>query len=174
MAARRRRPTLEHVLGNVLRGQVAYLVLTAEQKRALKDPDGRVALDVLRHLLGARPGNPERFPLTEQAFQMVAGKLGYLVGQKRSRAMIRRRLEAGVIVGAGQYRQPYRNSGIRSGFCVALYLLGPPCAVGFRPPAFQATASCRHPAGCQSSPESGFPGGSTRCSVTFWGCRRPV
>jgi hypothetical protein len=124
MAACRRKPTLERVLANVRRGQVAYLVLTAEQKRALRDPDGRVALDVLRHLLGARPGNPERFPLTEQAFQTVARKLGYPVGQKRSRGMVRRLLEAGVIAGAGQYRQPYRNTGARSGFKVALFLLG--------------------------------------------------
>jgi hypothetical protein len=124
MAARLRRPTLEQVLANVRRGQVAYLVLTDEQKRGLREPTGRVALDVLRHLLGARPANPGRFPLTEQAFQAVACKLGYRVGQKRSRGMIRRLLEAGVIAGAGQYRQPYRNSAARSGFCVALYLLG--------------------------------------------------
>jgi hypothetical protein len=83
-----------------------------------------VALDVLNHLLGARPMVPERFPLTEQAFQAVARKLGYRVGQKRCRTMIRRLLGAGVIGGAGQYRQPYRNSGVRSGFCVPLYKLG--------------------------------------------------
>jgi hypothetical protein len=117
-------PTLERVLANIRRGQVAYLVLTAEQKRALKDPEGRVALDVLRHLLGARPANPERFPLTEQAFQAVARNLGYLVGQKRSRRMVGRLLRAGVIVQAGQYRQPYRNTAARSGFRVSLFLLG--------------------------------------------------
>jgi hypothetical protein len=124
MAARQRRPTLERMLANVRRGQVAYLVLTAEQKRALKDPGGRVALDVLRHLLGARPANPEKFPLTEQAFQAVARRLDYRVGQKRCRTMVRRLRRAGVIVQVGQYRQPYRNTGTRSGFCVALYLLG--------------------------------------------------
>jgi hypothetical protein len=124
VAARARRPTLEHVLANVRRGRVAYLVLTAEQKRALKDADGRVALDVLRHLLGARPANPERFPLTGQEFQAVARKLGYIVGQKRCRLMVRWLLEVGVIGRAGHYRQPYRNAAVRSGFCVALYRVG--------------------------------------------------
>jgi hypothetical protein len=124
VAARRRMPTLERVLANVRRGQVAYLVLTAEQKRALKDPEGRVALDVLRHVLGARPANPERFPLTEQAFQAVARNLGYLVGQKRCRTMVRRLRETGVIARAGQYRQPYLNTASRSGFRVSLFLLG--------------------------------------------------
>jgi hypothetical protein len=73
-------PTLEQVLANVRAGNVVRLVLTKEQKRALKDADGRVALDVLRHLLGARPANPERFPLTEGVFQAVALKLGYSWG----------------------------------------------------------------------------------------------
>jgi hypothetical protein len=99
-------------------------VLTREQKRALRDPDGRIALDVLRHFLGARPMVPERFPLTEQAFQAVARRLGYVVGQKRCRRMIARLLAAGVIGGAGQYRQRYRNSAGCSGFCVRLYKLG--------------------------------------------------
>jgi hypothetical protein len=29
-----------------------------------------------------------------------------------------------VIASRGHYRQPYRNSGVRSGFCVRLYVLG--------------------------------------------------
>jgi hypothetical protein len=114
---------LEQVLAGIQRGRVAYLVLTREQKRTLRDPDGRIALDVLRHLLGARPMIPERFPLTEQAFQAVARRLGYIVGQKRCRRMIRRLLASGVIGSAGQYRQPYRISAARSGYCVALYKL---------------------------------------------------
>ncbi len=118
------KPTLEVVLGDVQRGRVAYLCLPPEQKRELRDGDARIALDVLRHLLGARPMNPERFPLTEAAFQAVARRLGYIVGQKRSRAMIRRLRAAGVIGAAGSYRQPYRNSAARSGFRVALYRLG--------------------------------------------------
>jgi hypothetical protein len=90
-------PRFEDVLASVCRGRVAYLVLTREQKGALRDPEGRIALDVLRHLLGARPMVPERFPLTEQAFQAVAGRLGYVVGQKRCRRMVRRLLALRVI-----------------------------------------------------------------------------
>jgi hypothetical protein len=44
---------------------------------------------VLRHLLGARPDRLERFPLTEGAFQAVAGRLGYAVGQNRCRGWLR-------------------------------------------------------------------------------------
>jgi hypothetical protein len=47
--------------------------------------------DVLRHLLGARPKVPARFPLTEQAFQAIARRLGYVVGQKRCRRMVTRK-----------------------------------------------------------------------------------
>lgn len=83
-----------------------------------------MALDVLRHLLGARPMTPERFPLTEQAFQAVARKLGYVVGQKRSRRMVGLLTATGVIAKAGHYRQPYRNTAVRSGFRVQLYKLG--------------------------------------------------
>jgi hypothetical protein len=115
---------LESVLANVRGGRVVYLSLTAEEKRLLRDPDGRTALDVLRHLLGARPMLAERFPLTEHAFQAVARRLGYVIGQKRSRRMIGRLTEVGVIERAGQYRQPYRNSAVRSGYRVVLYKLG--------------------------------------------------
>jgi hypothetical protein len=115
---------MDDVLENVVRGRVAYVCLTPEQKRALRDPEGQIALDVLRHLLGARPVNPERFPLVEHAFQAIAGRLGYVVGQKSCRRMVRRLLSSGVIGHSGQYRQPYRNSAARSGFCVALYKLG--------------------------------------------------
>jgi hypothetical protein len=117
-------PQLENVLTNVRPGRVVSLVLTREQKRALRDPEGQIALDVLRHLLGARPTVPERFPLTEGAFQAVARRRGYVVGQKRCRRMVARLLAEGVIGSAGQYRQAYRNSAVRSGFCVTLYKLG--------------------------------------------------
>jgi hypothetical protein len=46
---------MQDVLANVCRGRVAYVCLTPYQKATFRDPDGRVALDVLRHLLGARP-----------------------------------------------------------------------------------------------------------------------
>jgi len=38
--------------------------------------------------------------------------------------MVRRLREVGVVGLCGQYRQPYRNSAVRSGFCVRLYKLG--------------------------------------------------
>jgi hypothetical protein len=117
-------PTLTDVLAAVRRGNVAYIVTTCEQRRALSDPDGRIALDVLRHFLGARPPNPEKFPLTEGTAQAVARKLGYVIGQKHARALVRRLAAARVIVRAGQYRQAYRHSAARSGFNVALYKLG--------------------------------------------------
>ena len=118
--------SLELVLANMVRGRVAYLVLTPEQKRGLRDRDGQTALDVLRHLLGARDAirAPERFPLTEQAFQTVAHRLGYVLGQKHCRRLIHRLRAQRVLAGAGSYRQPYRNSATRSGFRVALHRLG--------------------------------------------------
>jgi len=117
--------SLSDVLAAVRRGRVAYLCLTREQKRALRDRDGQLALDVLRHLLGARADrrDPERFPLTEGAFQAVAHRLGLGVGQKRARGLIRRLSAAAVIVSSGQYRQPYRNAATRSDFKVPLYRL---------------------------------------------------
>jgi hypothetical protein len=119
-----RPPHLQDVLAGVRRGRVAYICLTRERKRGLRDPEGRIALDVLRHLLGARPLAPERFPLTEQTFRAVACRLGDVAGQKRYRRMVKRLLASGVIVRCGHYRQPYRNSAARSGFRVALYKLG--------------------------------------------------
>jgi hypothetical protein len=116
--------SLLEVLAEVRRGRVAYLCLTPEQKRQFRDLDGKLALDVLRHLLGARADQRERFPLTEGAFQAVARKLGHQIGQKRSRLLIRRLRTTGVLAGAGQYRQPYRNTAARSGFRVALHRLG--------------------------------------------------
>jgi hypothetical protein len=115
------RPTFADVLANVRPGRVARIETTREQRRALDDADGRVALDVLRHLLGARPAMPERFPLTEQAAQAVARRLGHPIGQKRARALVGRLEAAGVIVRAGSYRQAYRSSAVRSGFRVVLY-----------------------------------------------------
>jgi hypothetical protein len=130
MSGRGSRPSLAGVLASVVPGRVARLSLEGEQKRALRDQEGQLALDVLRHLLGARaasvrPGRaPEPFPLTEQAIQAVAGRLGRPVGIKRSRMLRRRLLAAGVIrSGGGSYRQPYRNQAGGSGFRVRLYRL---------------------------------------------------
>jgi len=118
--------TVERVLAAVVRSRVAYLCPTPAQKRALHDPEGQLALQVLRHLLGARDaiGAPERSPFTEQACQAVARKLGVRVGQKRCRRLIRRLCEAGVLTSSGCYRQPYRVGATRSGFRVALFRLG--------------------------------------------------
>jgi hypothetical protein len=117
--------TLELVLAHVVPGRVVRLELSREQKRAFRDRDGRIALDALRHFLGARQAAkaPERFPLTPEMLQAAARKIGHQAGIKRCRAMRRRLLENGIIGGAGQYRQPYRNSGVRSGFRVRLYRL---------------------------------------------------
>jgi hypothetical protein len=158
--------TLEVVLANVRRGQVAYVWLTKEQKKALRDTEGKIALDVLRHLLGARPMVPERFPLTERACQAIARRLGYVIGQKRCRRMVARLLETGVIGRAGQYRQPYRNSAARSGFCVALYKLGRRLGL----PAL-LSASVLSATAHLSSAIHGRVGGSIRCSETFMGFR---
>jgi hypothetical protein len=118
--------SLEAVLAHVCLGRVVHLDLTREQKKALRDADGHLALDVLRHLLGAREPAmkgtpPERFPCVAFCFQAVAAKIGKPVGQKRARALVRRLIDADIIEVAGQYRQPYRNTGTRSGFQVTLY-----------------------------------------------------
>jgi hypothetical protein len=115
---------LEDVLTTVVRGRVAYLETPPGARGAFADTDARIALDVLRHLLGARPVTaPERFPLTELAFQAVARRLGYRVGQKHARRLVARLAAGGVVVDAGSYRQPYRDSAVRSGFRVRLYRL---------------------------------------------------
>jgi hypothetical protein len=47
-----RPPHLQNVLASVVRGRVARLCLRPAQSKILRDPEGRIALDVLRHLLG--------------------------------------------------------------------------------------------------------------------------
>jgi hypothetical protein len=122
-----RTPGRREVLDAVRRGQVRRLALDPTQKLAFRDPDGRLALDIVRHLTGARvaavgPGEPtEAFPLTESMFQAVAARLGHNVGIKRSRGLIRRLVAAHVIELTSSYRQPYRNAAGGSGFRVALY-----------------------------------------------------
>ena len=118
-------PTLEAVLAAFRPGRVARLELTRVQKLALRDADGKIALDVLRHLLGARQAvdAPERFPLTERAIQAFTRKLGHRIGQKRCRGLRHRLEAAGVIRASGHYRQPYRDSATRSGYRVRLFRL---------------------------------------------------
>jgi hypothetical protein len=119
---------LEQVLANVVPGRVQRLRLSEGQRRELGDRDGRIALQVLRALLRARKGtrNPrvtEPFPLTEDAFQAIARRLGHRVGDKRARAIIKRCVALGVLESAGSYRQRYRSSAARSGFRVPLFRL---------------------------------------------------
>jgi hypothetical protein len=122
------RPNLANVLAAVLPGRVIRVDLSPEQRRALRDPDARLALDVVRHLLGARAASvqprrpPHAFPLTEATFQAVARKLGRPVGIKRSRALIRRLVAEGVLEPSGSYRQRYTTQG-STGYRVGLYRL---------------------------------------------------
>ena len=133
-------PPLEQVLANVVPGRGRRLRLSGKQRRGLDDRDGRIALKVIRALVRAReatghrvcettysPGNNRPFylgrnrpfPLTEDAFQAIAARLGHRVGDKRARAIIKRCVALGVLVDAGSYRQDYRRSGAGSGFRVA-------------------------------------------------------
>jgi hypothetical protein len=118
------KPNRADVLASFAPGRVTRLALGREQKQALRDRDGHLALSVVRHLLGARcasvkPATPyESFPLTEHTFQALAVRLGRRVGIKRSRALVRRLIAAGVIREVGSYRQPYRNQAGCSGFRV--------------------------------------------------------
>ena len=127
VVAVRAKPRLAGVLAAVVRGRVTPLKLTREQRLALGDRDGRLAVDVLRHLHAARmiavaPAEPrEAFPLTELTFQAVARKLGVTVGIKRSRGLIRRLCAEGVVEPSGSYRQRYTRG--LSGFRVRLYRL---------------------------------------------------
>jgi hypothetical protein len=119
-------PDLYSVLAEVLPGRIVRLSLTDCQKRSLRDPDGRLALDVVRHLLGARrvsvaPSKPKNgFPLTGETFRSVAAKLGRRLTLKRCYLLINRLKKAGVIVSVGSYRQKYDTREV-SGFRVILY-----------------------------------------------------
>jgi hypothetical protein len=120
---------LEQVLASVVPGRGQRLRLSERQRRELGDRDGRIALQVLRALVRARRVTPKftalgEFPLTEDAFQAIARRLGLAIGDKRTRAIINRCVALGVLEGAGSYRQRYRSSAARSGFRVPLYRLG--------------------------------------------------
>jgi hypothetical protein len=124
-------PNLHDVLANVRRGRVTYLDLAHEQRRDLRDPDGQLALHILRHLLGARAAtgtDHDRFPITMLAFQAVARKLGHDIGQKRSYHLIHRLIEAEVLNPSGSYRQRYSNI-TPTGFRVRLWRI---CRVASR------------------------------------------
>jgi hypothetical protein len=117
---------LEQVLANVVPGRGQRLRLNEKQRRGLGDRDGRIARQVLRALVRARAAAdmPETFPLAEDAFQAVARRLGLSIGDKRTRAIIKRCTALGVLESSGSYRQRCRNSPGRSGFRVPLLRLG--------------------------------------------------
>lgn len=147
-------PNLAGVLAAVVRGRIVRLSLDDEQKRAFRDGDGQLALSVVRHLLGARRASaqsgrlPERFPLTEAAFQAIARKLGRQVGIKRSRRLLRRLTTAGIIKDSGSYRQKYRNAASSGGYRVTLYRLAVGTAgVVRRGVRFAAASSLKPPVG---------------------------
>jgi hypothetical protein len=104
---------------------VAALGLTDEQRNALSDQDGRLALKVLGHLLGARAvvQAAPSFPLSERCVLAVGARLGYRIGQKRARKLRGRLVASGVITESGAYRQPEKRIG-PSGYRVKLYRLG--------------------------------------------------
>jgi hypothetical protein len=129
-------PPLEQVLANVVPGRGQRLRLSERQRRGLDDRDGRIAVQVLRALVRARKATPkhhrgDEFPLTEDAFQAVARRLGLSIGDKRTRAITKRCIALGVLESAGAYRQSYTKSGVRSGFRV-------PSSGSGRPPRLNA------------------------------------
>lgn len=93
-------------------GRNVRLLLSDEQKRATRDPDGLLLRRVLRALLQARHEaiDPRwrgtSFPLTAFAFQAVARRLGIhpCPGIKHSRALIRRGKKCGLLQDAGSYK----------------------------------------------------------------------
>jgi hypothetical protein len=105
------------------------LHLSAEQKEKLGDRDGRLARQLLRALRRARERAvaprqpPDEFPLTEDALQAIAHKLGQTLADKRARRIIHRLIDAGVLTPAGSYRQRYRITG-PSGYRVRLFRIG--------------------------------------------------
>jgi hypothetical protein len=119
-------PPLERVLANVVPGRDQRLRLSEKQRRELDDRDGRIARQVLRALVRARAAADmsETFPLAEDAFQAVARRLGLSIGDKRTRAIIKRCIALGALESAGSYRQRSQSSAARSGFRVPLYRLG--------------------------------------------------
>ena len=122
-------PLLDEVARNIAPGRQARLNLTAAQRTALADPDGRLALAVYRHLIGARrvtPGAPVyQMPFTPEAVRRVALRLGHgTVGRRHARALRDRLVEQDLLVPDGSYRPDYRNQAGDAPHRVPLYKIG--------------------------------------------------
>lgn len=111
-------PYIDGVLDHIVKGRVAYLKLTKQQRDQLHERrDGRLAYDVLRHMLGAREAavQPDKltpdFPYAPTAVQKIAALLGYgHIGLKRCYQMRRDLLDTSVIEETGSYRTRYSTS----------------------------------------------------------------
>jgi hypothetical protein len=123
------KPNFADVLAAVQRGRVVRLSLDADQKAAFRDPDGQLALSVLRHALAARVTSvspnapPEPFPLVPHFIQAVARKLDLPIGEKRARVLRRRLIDAHIIEPSAAYRQPYPNTAGDGAHFIQLYRL---------------------------------------------------
>ena len=111
------------MLAAILPGRVERLALTQQQKRLLRDPEGQLALHILRHVLGARSflGLANRFPLVGEFFQKAARKCGEEIGVHRCYHLIRRLRETQVIHGGGSYCRPFDRHTVNGGYRPRLY-----------------------------------------------------
>jgi hypothetical protein len=121
--------TADQVLAHVRPGLRASLRLSPRQRSRIRlQPDGEVALRILRHIVPARAeagADHLTFPLIERFVQRAAARLGLRLGQRRCRAIIRLLAAEGLIEAASSYRQPYRSQPGGSGYCVVVWRLRP-------------------------------------------------
>jgi hypothetical protein len=116
----------EAVLEEVSPGRIIAVDTTNAGPTELRDTNGRLAMLILEHFLGARTrvvtrNAWESFPLTEDTIQAVALRLGHRIGTKKCRALRRQLVSAGVLRDAGSYRQAYSGGAVFSGYRVTLY-----------------------------------------------------
>jgi len=95
----------ETVLAQVRPGHAAILNLRPEQREALADPFGLIALSHLAHLLYARAHTDlaGRFPLVERFEQRLGSRLQQRLADKKARDVTKRLADAGVIERDGGY-----------------------------------------------------------------------
>ena len=134
------------------RGRVAYLALTPAQKRALRDPEGQDRARRAPPPARSSTDDPETLPAGPRRLSRRS-RAGSDTSSVRSvvGAWCGGCAKTGVVGLRGQYRQPYRNSAVRSGFCVRLYRLGRRLRASRLG---EAKASCRQAHACQE----GFSG----------------